>query len=1113
MATLLCILLVGHQVHAVVNKGSSQSSSVIEEEKTEVKAEDRISNSYGPPSGSGFNGPAPAYGPPELTGDHRPPQIFAPPPPDRLPPAYGPPKQSYGPPPPPPKPQFGPPKPQYGPPKPQYGPPPSPPKLNYGPPKQQYGPPKQSYGPPPTQFRPLKPQYGPPPKFNGPPFGSSKPSHGPPIPISLEAYGPPTRNPATSFGSALQNNYGPPPPPQSQYGTPFNNDLYGPPPPPPPGVPAPPTPPDIKYDGWQPIAGLVSTPNEGHQNQGHQHQGHQHQEHQQQGHQHQELQHQGHQQQGHQYQNLQHQEHQHQGHQNQVPQENYGPPSNSGSLSLNLQSLQNLDSGNSNIPSDSYGVPLNNPEDHNLKSSVHQSSVSSENDGLPPPPLPEFEPLHAGHGPGDSENQYNSDSVNQFGNLEPPSNQYGAPNGGNDAKGPGFELLPTPGALSDLQGVSLSGGSSSHADAGLSLSSQPSDSYGPPSGGSHGSLSSGDDLSLQQIPVAPSGNYGPPVSSLPLPPPPPADSYGAPPASSFSSNGPYSPSKGFRGGGFSSGFSSSQSFGSFGGGFNRHGGQHFSRNRGPPRGPQLPGSLIPPRNRQPLKFREPVPSGMLSNLNKYLPPFPSNDFNKPSKNYGPPLALDQQLPRLNGPLSFHQSGGSQFSGSFSSSNSFGKDNSFRLNAAIAAPNVNYGTPLSFNDFNTPAPVPTYGAPNFGPPSTFISTSTGFGGNLYNSVGNSLSNTYGTPVINAPLSGGKGDCFQKANGAVGYSLPDLSSTNFQNIQNHQSFSNAQSSSFSTAGGSQNSLFNAPLNILPLNTLETPSISQLDLEHHEQPKGDLKDSYGKPIGVSYEESDQTGAALNNNQVHDLPQVSTGPGQNSFISGPGYFNDNGISAEALTAALTAQGYSEAKSLASNEVDASQFLKTQEGSHALALAQQGLTGEGGDGFQIQGSKGTYTLQIQAADGGLGTENSDGSIRHDQVLSNGLLQDILAAIEQPQHGGQIELQGPPQVQPLEKIYEDLSHAASNNVAHNIVNDQYVSSSQNEEQNRDLEELLAQASSRNDERSSNQNSESADEGTMAIFFNDTYEESKKDTRSTSNDEKQPGDKAEVDKSS
>ena len=1071
--TLLCILLVGHQVQAVVNKASSQSSAIEDDERKEVEADDRISNSYGPPPGSGFNGPTPVYGPPELTGDRRPPQIFTPPPPDRLPSAYGPPKQTYGPPPSPPKSSYGPPKPQYGPPKQSYGPPPSPPKQNYGPPKPQYGPPpkqsygpppkqsygpppKQSYGPPPSfgQFRPPKPQYGPPPKFNGPPFGSSKPNHSPPIPFSLEAYGPPTRQPALQFGSAPQNNYGPPPAPQPQYGTPFNNDLNGPVPPPPPGVPAPPTPPDIKYDGWQPIAGLISTPN-----------------------------------------------------QNEQHQEIYTPPSGNNGFSLNLQ-----DSGKSSVPSDSYGVPLNNPDDHNLKTSVHQSSASAENDGLPPPPLPDFEPLHAGQGPGDTGNSYNSHSLNHFESLEPPSNQYGTPNGGNDisgAKNSGYELLPSPGALSgDLSGLSLSGGSSSHTDSGVSLSSAPSDTYGPPTGSTVGSFSSGDDLSLQQLPIPPSGNYGPPtVSNLPLPPPPPADSYGAPPASSFSSNGPYPPSKGFRGGGFSS----SQSFASFGSGYNRHGGQNFQRNRGHSRPPQLPGSLIPPRNRSPLKFKEHVPSGLVSNINKYLPPFSSNDFNKPSKNYGLPLSLDQQLPRLNGPVSFQQSSGSgsQFSGSFSSSNNFEKD-SFNLNAAVAAPNVNYGTPLSFNDFNTPSPVATYGAPNFGPPSTFSSTFNGFGGNVYNSVGNSLSNTYGTPVVNAPFTVQKGDCSHKANGGQGFSLPDLGVLSFQN---QQSFSNAQSSSYSNGQNNHNSNVNVPLNTLTAPGLPSESISQIDLEQRQLQPGNLKDSYGNPVGVQYEGSDQTGAAVNTNQVQELPLGPSASGQNSY-SGSAFVNANGLSAEALTAALTAQGYGEAKSVASNEVDASQFLRTEEGSHALALAQQGLAAEGNDGFQIQGSKGTYTLQIQAADGGLGTENSDGSIRHDQVLSNGLLQDILAAIEQPGQAGQIELQGPPQVQPLETVYEDLSHAASQNAANNNENNQYHYNLHNNNENTNFAEHETQASSRSEERSQTQGSQSSsdEEDQMALFFNNIYE-SKKEIRSTSKDEKQPGETTSADRSS
>jgi hypothetical protein len=63
-----------------------------------------------------------------------------------------------------------------------------------------------------------------------------------------------------------------------------------------------------------------------------------------------------------------------------------------------------------------------------------------------------------------------------------------------------------------------------------------------------------------------------------------------------------------------------------------------------------------------------------------------------------------------------------------------------------------------------------------------------------------------------------------------------------------------------------------------------------------------------------------------------------------------------------------------------------------------------------IQGSQGTYTLQIQPA-GGVGGTGSAGDIPHEEVLSNGLLQDILAAIEQQpsqqtsQYGSSSDLQ------------------------------------------------------------------------------------------------------------
>lgn len=99
------------------------------------------------------------------------------------------PSQNYEGPPPPahkPRPSYGPPK-HYGPPKQSYGPP----KQSYGPPKISYGPPKYSYVPKKT-YGPPKPTYGAPfkpPKFLSPKpvYGVPKPVYGPPKPV----YGPP----------------------------------------------------------------------------------------------------------------------------------------------------------------------------------------------------------------------------------------------------------------------------------------------------------------------------------------------------------------------------------------------------------------------------------------------------------------------------------------------------------------------------------------------------------------------------------------------------------------------------------------------------------------------------------------------------------------------------------------------------------------------------------------------------------------------------------------------------------------------------------------------------------------------------------------------------------
>lgn len=182
-------------------------------------------DSYIPSAPSNPGLPVPIYGAPDASSNNI---IYPGPPPDIPPPlpqTYGPPKPIYGPPKfnlqRPPKPFVSAPFNSFKIPKPIYGPPPRPkfPKPFFAPkpPKPIYGPPKPLYGPP-AFLGPPKGNYGPPPKFSPIKIIQSQQSSG--------GYGPPEPIP-----------HGPPP-----------------------GVPAPPTPPDIKYDGWRPIPGLVAKP-------------------------------------------------------------------------------------------------------------------------------------------------------------------------------------------------------------------------------------------------------------------------------------------------------------------------------------------------------------------------------------------------------------------------------------------------------------------------------------------------------------------------------------------------------------------------------------------------------------------------------------------------------------------------------------------------------------------------------------------------------------------------------------------------------------------------------------------------------------------------------------
>jgi hypothetical protein len=137
------------------------------------------------------------------------------------------------------------------------------------------------------------------------------------------------------------------------------------------------------------------------------------------------------------------------------------------------------------------------------------------------------------------------------------------------------------------------------------------------------------------------------------------------------------------------------------------------------------------------------------------------------------------------------------------------------------------------------------------------------------------------------------------------------------------------------------------------------------------------YGAPSAppIIYGTPDQT--ALQTSSLNDEPLSGTNSG-------------------AFTGSAATAGNIVAEALTSNALplDLDTLFQSQQTSVSALRNQEPRTQSGVRDFSVQGSQGTYTLQIQQA-GAVGSTGSGGDIPHEQVLSNGLLQDILAAIEQ----------------------------------------------------------------------------------------------------------------------
>ncbi|KAL7299619.1 hypothetical protein TKK_0007381 [Trichogramma kaykai] len=1050
--TLLCVLLLNQQIAAEAS--NKQSTQEIDDTKDDlVAAEDRISDSYLPPPSSRYSGPKPVYGPPELTGV-QPQQVYEAPPAEQPPPrsnapipfsSYGPPskpKPQYGPP----KPQYGPPskpKPQYGPPKPHYGPPQRPPKPQYGPPKPQYGPPSRPPRPPKPQYGPPKPQYGPPkPEYGPPKVSSPAPQYDVPvkIPLTVETYGPPTKQSTIDFQPKPHDTYGPPPQqsqpslPQQQYGAP-NNDLYGPPPPPPPGVAAPPTPPEIKYDGWQPIAGQAQRPSDSYgpppsapSNE---------------------------------YGPPESQPHQEYGpppspSQPALPQQQYGPPSDEYGPPPPPSQPSFPPRQSFRPPSDEYGPPPppSQPsfpprQQYGPPSKPQQTygpppSRPHQEYGPPPPP-PQQQPSLPQQQYGPPANEYGPPPPQQQPSLPqqqygPPANEYGPPPPQQQPSlpqqqyGPPANEYGPPPSPPQQQPQQQYGPPANEYGPPPPPQQQPQQQYGPPAN-EYGSPPAQQQPSFPPSTIITDNFAAPKQQYIPTPiqiisdPKVPSDSYGTPlnnPEDHNLKSTVSQSTKTHDGDGlpppdlpqFEPLHNNQGPIDSNNIGFGEQLGLHTDNLAVVKSGYHLaPSGVRPGNSYAPPSFNDlsiqqlPAPSGgynapafaqggggnnYFNRFNRkglrrgpfppaphsvFTPPrrpptqfrdsIPKGIYSNPQNAYAPPSSANQQVYPV-----------SQSSVAF-----FGSQNFLAAHPEfLGKSNGNFGSQSGFGNYNSQAG----------------------GGNSYNSLDSHLAASVGSVAVQ-----GVNDC----------------DTNAGSIYQQQS-------SNDHAGDSQSAY-------------SMPNVSQLELQQHPQQQQQQqssghdqpKDSYGNPIvsADNFGAPDQSGvqaatADNNNNQQQQQQQLefSDVNGQNS-LSG----NYDGLTAEQLTAALTAQGYGEAKNIVkSSEIDSTQYLSSQEGQQALALTQQANN----DGFQIQGSQGTYTLQIQAADGHFNADgsNDNGDIRHEQILSNGLLQNILAAIEQQPDGAQIEVQGVPQ-----QSGYDLSHAASSS---SVVTNQAGESSQSAEQ-------------------------------------------------------------------
>lgn len=326
-----------------------------------------------------------------------------------------------------------------------------------------------------------------------------------------------------------------------------------------------------------------------------------------------------------------------------------------------------------------------------------------------------------------------------------------------------------------------------------------------------------------------------------------------------------------------------------------------------------------------------------------------------------------------------------------------------------------------------APNGQYGTPLYSAPKQPISFGSSAQGSLFQSIGSQggldISHSSGSTYL-PPANIAK-----PPEPSTLYSLPaEHSSISFQNVAHGSSTSGL--SSFNTglhiedAQAQALTSYNAPLGTVD-GSYSATSGSQggvvVGLDHS-HPTLNIDLTGGLLQGNNYQSSSYAVQNLQTSIPHDcslhssqpLPSLSYGvPSANSYTAAlsslttniGGSYNQQANSVVVphstygvpdLNAAHSQKTETRANTIETDDKEVNEYGKSvaeRFGPNSELIKSQSIDL---NNIPLQGNLGTYTLQIQSSDGTPGPQQ----VSHAQVLNEGLLQSILAAIEQPQQNG-----------------------------------------------------------------------------------------------------------------